>query len=62
VPTRKELVTLARAGLLPEARVWSATRGDRRSVTSFVVDGHDGAVSAEPRTDASAVTICVKRR
>ena len=62
VPTRKELVTLARAQVLPKARIWSSTRGDRRSVTSFVIDGHDAAVSAEPRTEASAVTVCVKRR
>jgi hypothetical protein len=62
VPTRKELVELARAGVLPQTRVWSSTRGDRRSATSFVVDGHDATVSAEPRTEATAVTICVKRR
>jgi len=62
VPSRKELLSLARAGLLPEAPVWSSTRGDRKATTSYVVEGHDGSVSAVPREEASAVTVCVKRR
>ncbi len=62
VPTRKELVTLARAGVLPDAPVWSSTRGDRRGTTSVIVHGHDAGISVAPRDEASAVTVCVKRR
>lgn len=62
VATKKELVWLAKAGLLPEAPVWSSTRGDRKAATSFVVEGHDGTTSTVPREESAAVTVCVKRR
>jgi hypothetical protein len=61
-PTRKELVGLARAGVLPDAPVWSSTRGDRRSTTSIVVHGHDATTTTAPRDEAGAITVCVKRR
>jgi hypothetical protein len=62
VPTRKELVGLARAGVLPDAPVWSSSRGDRRSTTSLVVHGHDATITTAPRDEAGAITVCVKRR
>lgn len=60
VATRKELVALDRAELLPDAPVWSSTRADRRGSTAFIV--HGGKSVAEPKGEASALTVCVRPR
>jgi hypothetical protein len=61
VPTKKELVALAHAGVLPQAPVWSATRADRRGRAAYLVEGHDGSVGTAAKDEASAITVCVKR-
>jgi hypothetical protein len=60
VPTRKELVALARVHAIPRAPAWSSSRAGRDS--AFIIDGADAAVTPEAKAEASAITICVRRR
>jgi hypothetical protein len=61
LPTRQQLVALARARALPDALLWSRNKADREGQQAFAVGGRSGLSRATPKPDLDIAIVCVKR-
>lgn len=60
LPTAKQARALARARLLPDNRMWTATRADREGKQAFAIDGRYGRYEKRDKHDAFPNAVCVR--
>jgi hypothetical protein len=60
LPTRTQLVALARARALPDTLLWSRNKGDSDGTQAIAVSGRAGLGRAVPKSSTDVAIVCVK--